>query len=180
MQIAKRSLGVFALISLLIGFIVPAAVAQDEMAKITCDSTLVTLLLVAEHDYDYLSAKMMDEEMMDHPALRIDKGALTPLVEEIMAMMIAMMEEDPNMGMTPEQMAAHDAMLAEMMMKTPAEMVASYMMSMNMEMAEEMTELQPGNVAGEDPVCTEVRADVEKFIIAHLVTEMALKGMEDQ
>lgn len=179
----SRRLGVGVALALLVGAVSIAQFvrAQDAMAKVTCDSSLVVLLLVAEHDYDYLSHLMMDETMMDHPALKIDKGQYGPLIDSIVAMMTAMMEEDPNMVMTEEEMMAHDEMLNNMMgMGSTADMVAAYMASMNMEMGDMMTTLQPGNVAGEDPVCAEVRADVEKFIIAHIVTEISMMGMEGQ
>jgi hypothetical protein len=142
--------------------------AQDEM-KHVCDSTLVTLLLVAEHDYDYLSAKMdMGEEV---PA--IEYGQYGPVIDSIVAMMLTQAESsEPTM--TEEEMAAHDQMLTDMMVMDTAGMVASYMTGMNMTMEESMTTLTSGSVADEDPVCAEVRADVEKFILAHILTEMSM------
>lgn len=172
MRAVQKCLAVVLVVALAVGFAVVPAAAQDDM-KHVCDSTLVTLLLVAEHDYDYLSAKMdMGEEV---PA--IDYGQYGPVIDSIVAMMMAMMEEEGSMegDMTEEEMMAHDEMLANMMAMDTAEMVAAYMSSMNMDMGE-MTTLTPGNVAGEDPVCAEVRADVERFILAHILTEMAMMG----
>lgn len=162
---------------LLVGSVVPlnGIAAQDDMAKITCDSTLATLLLVAEHDYDYLSHMMTDEMMMDSPATHVDLGALTPVVDNIIMMMMSM-DEDMSMGdMSEEEMMAHDEMLASMMAMSPADQVAAYMSSMNMETMD-MMPLPPGNVAGEDPQCAAVRADVEAFLVAHILTEMSMMG----
>jgi len=157
------------LLALLTGLVfAPAVGAQDDMG-VVCDSTLVTLLLVAEHDYDYISG-MMDSGM-EMPAL--DLGQYGPVIDSIVAMMMAMMEEESGEAM---DMEAHDQMLADMMEMDSAGMVAAYMSEMNMEMGE-MTNLTPGHVAGEDPICATVRADVENFILAHILTEMSM--MED-
>jgi hypothetical protein len=175
MHTTTRLLSLFVILSVLAGGVL--VYAQDATTEagsmITCDSTLVTLLLVAEHDYDYLSAKMdMGEEV---PA--IDYGQYGPVIDAIVAMMMQMQDEAAMAtaeAMTEEQMAAHDQMLTEMMTMDTAGMVASYMSSMNMTMEEGTTTLTPGNVANEDPVCAEVRADVEKFILAHILTEMSM------
>ena len=42
-----------------------------------------------------------------------------------------------------------------------------------------MTTLTPGNVAGEDEVCTTLRADVEKFLVAQIVTSTVMMAMDD-
>lgn len=153
--------------------LVPVLSAQDD-APVVCDSTLVTLLLVAEHDYDYLSAKMdMGEEVPN-----IDLGQYGPVMDAIVAMMMAMMDEEDDMGMDEMDMAAHDQMLADMMAMDSVAAVAAYMGSMGMEMGADMTTLAPGAVAGEDPLCTQVRADVEQFILAHILTEMSMMSME--
>jgi hypothetical protein len=171
MRTLQKCLAVLLVFMLSVGFAVVPALAQDEMMAHTCDSTLVTLLLVAEHDYDYLSGKMsMGEEV---PA--IDYGQYGPVIDSIVAMMTAMMEEEATEdAMMEEDMAAHDQMLADMMAMDTAGMVAAYMGSMNMTMEEGMTTLAPGNIEGEDPVCAEVRADVERFILAHILTEMSM------
>ncbi len=151
---------------LIAGFAVaPIAGAQDEMG-VVCDSTLITLLLVAEHDYDYISGMMGTD--MEMPAL--DLGQYGPVVDSIVAMMMEMQEEAGE----PMDMEAHDQMLADMMAMDTAGMVAAYLGSMDMEMGDMMTTLTPGNVAGEDLVCATVRADVEKFILAHILTEMSM------
>jgi len=166
-------------------FLITATNAQDAtmeapmMEAVTCDSTVAVLLLVAEHDYDYLSGMMMDEEamaMMPH----INLGQYQPLVDEIMAMMTAMMEEEPMMDMTEEEMVAHDEMLKNMMSMSTKDMISTYMTSMNMDMSGDMMELTPGNVDGEPAECAAVRADVEKFLVAHIITEMSMMPMEGQ
>jgi hypothetical protein len=164
MRKLRSFLTVLVLFAMIAGF-APLAGAQEEMG-VACDSTLVTLLLVAEHDYDYISGMMGTD--MEMPAL--DLGQYGPVIDSIVAMMMEMQGEATG---EPMDMTAHDAMLADMMAMDTAGMVAAYMSGMNMEMGE-MTTLAPGNVADEDPICATVRADVEKFILAHILTEMAM------
>lgn len=179
----KQVLLLCSLVALVAALATSAIFAQDDMMdeKIACDSTLAVLLLAAEHDFDYLSSKMMSEEMMNHPALSIDKGQYTSLVDSVVAMMTAMMEEDPMMGMSEEEMMAYNEMLASMMAMSPADMVHAYEESMGMTMEEGMmmTMLPPGNIPGENPTCAEVRADVEAFIIAHIITEANMMMMAE-
>lgn len=159
------------------GSLIQVTQAQDDqMEKIACDSTLATLLLVAEHDYDYLSDKMM-MDMMDDPALNIDLGVLDPIAQDIMAMMMDMADEgSTDMDtMSEEDMAMHDEMLANMMSMSAEDAVNAYLSSMNMEMMD-MSMLPTGEIAGEDPACTQVRADVEQFLLAHILTEMSMMG----
>jgi hypothetical protein len=77
------------------------AVAQDEMMSHSCDSTLITLLLIAEYDYGFQS-------MMD--TANFDKGQYAPLFE---AMMMDM--EEPMMESTEEAMM-EEPMMDDMMM----------------------------------------------------------------
>jgi hypothetical protein len=151
--------------------------AQD--AAVVCDSTLAVLLLVAEHDYDYLSSMMMSEDavMMPH----FDLGQYQPLVDEIVAMMMEMAESgEMAEGMTEEDMAAHDEALGMYMeMSDSAAMVAAYLEGMGMAMdSMSSTVLTPGNVAGEDPACAAARASVENFLLAHIITEMGMSTDE--
>lgn len=173
MKFTKRFLLLCSIAALLIAALPFTAFAQDEM--VVCDSTLATLLLVAEYDYGYLSSKMTDAEMAEAPALRINKGQFGPVVDSIVATMMMMAEE-----MTEEDMAMTEDMNMQvmgMMEMSSAGMVAAYMGNMDMEMGM-TTELTPGNVAGEDPLCAEVRADVEAFILAHILSEMEMMAME--
>lgn len=166
-----RSHAILAVICLLFAALVVAptlVLAQDD-TPIVCDSTLVTLVLVAEHDYDYLSG-MMDSET-EMPS--IDYGQYGPMIESIMAMMMQMMD-----NMTEEEMTMHEehsAMVAEMMGMSTQEMMDMAMAGMGMESVDmsTMTQLAPGNVEGEDPACAALRADVESFLVAHIATEMA-------
>lgn len=95
---------------LVVPFAVPTS-AQD-MGMIVCDSTLITLLYIAEHDYGY--SPMMDVSVFE-------KGQYAPLFDEMMSMM----EEGDMMGdMTPEAMMeegemAEDEMMGEMTMLAP-------------------------------------------------------------
>ena len=73
----------------------PPVLAQDgnlmDGKPVVCDSTLALLLLVAEHDYGYLS---------DMPALpNIDLGQYAPLIHQIIAL-------KQTMEPSPEEMAA--------------------------------------------------------------------------
>lgn len=149
------------------GFLPAASYAQDDMA-VACDSTLVTLLLVAEHDYDYLS-HMMDGEM---GMPNVDLGQFSSVINSIIAMMQAMEMSEEDMAMMEEM----QPMLDEMMMMSRDEMLHQYDMGMGMEAMDAMTVLPPGDVAGENELCTTLRADVEKFLVAHILTEMQSMG----
>lgn len=180
MRTVTRFSSVLLVIAVVAGFVLGTAVqAQDDMMEesITCDSTLATLLLVAEYNYDYLSEKMA-MDMMDDPTLHIDLGVLQPVADEIAAMMMDMMEEDDmsDDSMSDEDMMAHDEMLNSMMGMSAADAVNAYMSSMNMETMDMMSELPTGALADEDPACTAVRADVEQFLLAHILTSMSTSG----
>lgn len=176
----NRFLGLILLVIFLVSSIAPTF-AQDEMMEegVVCDSTLATLILVAEFKYDYLSMMMMDEEMMAMMP-HLDFGQYQPLIDGIMAMMMEMMEEDPMMGMSEEEMMAHEEMLNAYMGMSSTDMIHEYMMAMGEEemMAENMTVLTSGNVADEDPACAEARAHVESFLLAHVLTELDMMMME--
>jgi hypothetical protein len=78
-------------------------IAQDAMATHTCDSTLIVLLYVAEHDYGFHST-------LD--VASFDKGQYGPLFDAMMAMTDedAMMEGDAMMA-TEEAMMEEDGMM---------------------------------------------------------------------
>jgi hypothetical protein len=78
--------------------------AQDEMMTHICDSTLITLLYIAEYDYGF-------ESMMDLSTF--DKGQYTPLFD---AMMMED-EDDGMMEMTEEPMMEEEMMTEEPMME---------------------------------------------------------------
>lgn len=150
------------------------AEAQDDGSMgISCDSTLVLLLLLAEHNYDYLSG--MDEEMMSAMPV-FDYGQYTHLIEDTQAMMTEMMN-----GMSDEDMAAAEASnmaAADMMSMDAAGILAGYDAAMGYEMMGDMTTLAPGDVAGEPAECTSLRASLEQFIVAHLVADAEASMME--
>jgi hypothetical protein len=77
------------------------AQAQDEMMAHTCDSTLILLLYIAEHDYGFHS--MMDVSTFE-------KGQYAPLFEAMMAEMEGEMMESEE-AMMEEEMMEGDMML---------------------------------------------------------------------
>jgi hypothetical protein len=160
---AMRTLGFGRVLSLVLVAALVFAVsvpiyAQDDMS-VACDSTLVTLLLVAERDYGYLSSKMDMGEMTN-----IDLGQYDSLFSSIMSAM--MMDE-----MTSDD--AMNARVEEMRMMGSAEMLADYAEMTGMA-NESMTVLEPGVVSGENELCTTLRADVEQFILAHILADMEM------
>lgn len=85
------------------------AQAQDEMMTHTCDSTLILLLYIAEHDYGFHS-------MMD--VLTFEKGQYAPLFDAMMAEMEGEMMEGDMMA-TEEAMMGDEMMEGDMMMLSP-------------------------------------------------------------
>jgi hypothetical protein len=124
---------------LLLAVILPASAQDDSMeGMIHCDSTLISLLFVAEYSYGFHS--MMDVSTFD-------KGQYAPLFESMMSMMDdEMMDED---------MAADDEMMED-------DMAADDMM-----MEDDMMMLSPGVIEDEAAECTELRAEVEGFLYDH-------------
>jgi hypothetical protein len=121
----------------------PATVTRaQDMNQVTCDSTLVSLLYIAEYNYGFHS-------MLDVATL--DKGQYSGLFDAMMADMSSeggMMEETPAPDMGMMETATPD-------------------MSM-----ESMTTLTPGNVDGEDQFCTDLRAELDTFLYDALTHEM--------
>ena len=161
--IKKLSLVLFAsvLAFALLGFRPATVLAQDSM-PVACDSTLAVLLLVAEHDYDYLS------HMETMP--NVDLGQYSGLITSIISMM-------QSMDMTDEEMATMEAMQArvdELTAMGSTDMLHEWdMMGMSDSGSMDMpTMLPPGDVAGEDELCTSLRADVETFLTAHVIADM--------
>ncbi len=171
-----RSIGKLALaVAACLLLILPtASFAQDmtESTPVTCNSTLVTLLMIAEHDYDYLSHM----EMLPN----IDFGQYSGLIHDSVARMQSM-----EMDMTADEMATATAMQAtvdEMMMMSTTDMLSHYDMTMGMgdsmsSDSMEMMMVAPGDVAGEDPLCASTRADVEHFLTAHVLADIASADM---
>lgn len=142
------------------------AYAQDK--PLTCDSTLVTLLLVAEHNYDYLTN--MEKNGSKIP--NVDYGDYKPLIENIMSMMM-----DMQKNMTQEQMdsaAKEQEMMGGMMGMSNADIIKEYMKSMKMDSMDAMSQLPTGALANEDPACTALRSDVEHFLLVHTIGDMMM------
>lgn len=108
--------------------------AQDDMMTHTCDSTLITLLYIAESDYGFQSAGM--------DLSTFDKGQYAPLFEEMMAMM-------------------HDDMADDEM--SDDEMMDDEEMSDDEEMMDDMMMLPVGNIDGEEEACTALREELDAF-----------------
>lgn len=139
---------------LLAASVFPFVHAQDNtmMDKHVCDSTLMTLLLVAEGDYGFHS--MQDTSTFE-------KGQLQPLFD---AMMMANDMSGDNMSSGDDM--SNDSSMSD---NTMAESTADASMSDN-NMGNTMTDmvtLAPGNIAGEDEACTSLRAELESFFYDH-------------
>jgi len=150
--------------------------AQDK--PLTCDSTLVTLLLVAEHNYDYLTNMEKNGSKLPN----VEFGDYKPLLQNIMMMMANMQQ-----NMTQEQMdaaAKDEKMMGDMMGMSNKDIIDQYMKAMmdSGSMAEAtpdamgamdaMTQLPTGALANEDPACTALRTDVEHFLLVHTIGDM--------
>lgn len=151
--------------------------AQDK--PLTCDSTLVTLLLVAEHNYDYLT----NMEKSGSKIPNVEFGDYKPLLDNIMSNMMAMQQ-----NMTQEQMdaaAQEEKMMGDMMGMSNKDIIDQYLKSMmnSSSMAEAtpdamgsmdsmMTQLPTGALMNEDPACTTLRTDVEHFLLIHTIGDM--------
>ncbi len=169
-RLIGRSVVIAALLALMISMASASITAAQDDMPVVCDSTLAVLLLVAEHDYDYISAKMDMGEAMPN----LDLGEYGPVIDEIVSMMMQMMEEAPAEG--EMDMQAHDEMLQNYMDMDAMTAVADFMQNMNMTMDEMTTALPAGDIPGEDPVCGQVRADVQQFLLAHILTEMSMNS----
>ena len=139
--------------------------AQDsgmmDRQAIACDSTLVLLLLVAEHDYGYLS------EMQTLP--NVDLGQYAPLIQQVIAM-------KQTTETSAEEMAAMQG--RQRLIDSMMSMSTNDLLAQDRSMGIDATGgtgiiLAEGAILGENEVCTSVRADVEKFLTAHILVDMA-------
>lgn len=151
-------------------FIAPrAAHAQDEMAKVVCDSDLILSLFTAEYHFDYavVHDKMMmaaSDDMMGVDLAAYEKGQFAPLFDSLMGMMSSgetMMDESVIQGIVDAMgmdMAAMDSMMMEMMPEGSGEMAA----------------LVPLTVEGEAAECTALRDELRRFYTALAYTNMMM------
>ncbi|HEX2621382.1 MAG TPA: hypothetical protein VHL11_14585 [Phototrophicaceae bacterium] len=151
--------------------------AQDD-APVACDSTLATLVLVAENDYGYLSSMMANADTMAMMP-KFEYGQFAPLFTS------AMMMDDSSADttMTDDEMKSMEAMQTEvdkMMGMDTMGMLADYATMTGMTAEGEMVTLKPGDVAGENAACTALRADVEKFLLAHILAEANVAMMDSK
>ncbi len=183
MRTFYRLFVVFSVAALAFAIFAPrnATVTRAQDKALTCDSTLVTLLLVAEHNYDYLTN--MEKNGSKIP--NVEFGDYKPLLDNIMMMMSNMQQ-----SMTQEQMdaaAKEDKMMGDMMGMSNKDIIDQYMKSIMMDsgsMAEStpdamgsmdaMTQLPSGALANEDPACTALRTDVEHFLLVHTIGDMMM------
>ena len=105
----RKIISVALLLTFVIGLSIPVS-AQDD-AMIVCDSTLMTLVLVAEYQFGFQSM---------YDLSTFDKGQLAPLFDSMMDMMMdeEMMEEEGEM-MEEEMMEEGEEMMDDMMMLAP-------------------------------------------------------------
>jgi hypothetical protein len=127
----------------------------DNMGMITCDSTLVTLLFIAENDYGFHS-------MYDVSTL--DKGEYQPLFDAMMAQM-----DQGNMG-SGDNTGQSDMSSGDNMGSGDQSMGGSDMSGDNM--SGDMMMLSPGVVPGENQFCTDLRAELESFFYDHFTNAM--------
>lgn len=146
----RKILSVVLCLVFVVALVAPAS-AQDNMMsdKIVCDSTLITLLLVAENNFGFHS--MMDVS-------QFEKGQFQPLFDTMMANMNDMSSGDMSSG----DMSNDSDMMQE---ATPGDT----MMGDNM-----MVTLEPGNIADEPTECADLRAEVEGFMYDQLSTDLGM------
>lgn len=120
---------------------------DEEMMLHVCDSTLITLLFIAEYDYGF-------ESMLDISTF--DKGQFQPLFDTMMMMDDEMMDEDMGDDMEGEEEMMDDEEMGDDMMM------------------EGMTMLTPGHVADEDPACTELRNELDAFFYDEMTHAMMM------
>ncbi|MBK9745650.1 MAG: hypothetical protein J0M07_10260 [Anaerolineae bacterium] len=102
----------FALVlSAFVGFSSRTAQAQDDMMTHTCDSTLIALLYIAEHDYGF--------HAMSVDVSTFEKGQYAPLFDEMMAMMGEEAMGDDMMATEEAMMGSEETMMGDMVMLTP-------------------------------------------------------------
>ncbi len=102
----------FALVlSAFVGFSSQTAQAQDDMMTHTCDSTLIALLYIAEHDYGF--------HAMSVDVSTFEKGQFAPLFDEMMAMMGDDMMATEEAMMEDDMMGTEESMMDAMVMLTP-------------------------------------------------------------
>lgn len=134
----RLGLSVLLVLLLIVGIFPFASQAQDDMMeKTVCDSTLMTLLLIAEGDFGF-------ESMYDLSTY--EKGQYTPLFEAMMMMDEEMMNDDDEMMNDDDEMMDDD----EEMMDDDEEMM-------------DMVMLTPGHIEGEDEACTALRDELDIF-----------------
>jgi hypothetical protein len=133
----RLGLSVLLVLLVIVGIVPFTLQAQDAMMDThVCDSTLITLLLLAEGDYGF-------ESMYDLSSY--EKGQYAPLFEE---MMMAM-----------------DDMGDDTMMDDTADMGDDTMMDDTADMGDDtmMVMLTPGHIEGEDEACTALRDELDAF-----------------
>lgn len=155
----KQRIFLFVGLILSLLLLIAPAQAQDENQNedlLRCDSTLITLLLVAQTDYGY-------EVSEEFPQLNF--GQFTPFFTTELA------QGDTNMQTDADPMAEATEE-ADMMTEATEEA------DVNVDEVDTLTQLPPGTVEREDVQCQELRADLETFFFEEFETRMGVDNLE--
>jgi hypothetical protein len=146
----RKILSVVLCLVFVVALVAPASAQDDMMSdKIVCDSTVITLLLVAENNFGFHS--MMDVS-------QFEKGQFQPLFDTMMANMDEMSGDE----MSGDDMADNGDMMEESTMGD--EMMGDEM----------MVTLEPGNIMDEPTECADLRAEVEGFLYDTLSMDLGM------
>lgn len=141
---------------------------MDHSMGVTCDSDLILNLYVAERFFGFggVSSMMTGDSMLD--LTTFDKGQYAPLFAASMSMIPDTMMTPEQMQTTVDMMTMDDAALMEQM---------SSMVPEGTDMSS-MTTLSAAAVAGEDPSCTTLRSQLNRFysILAFQDMQMGMMG----
>ncbi len=142
---------------------------MDHSMGVTCDSDLILNLYIAERYFGFGGVSNMmtgNASMLD--LTTFDKGQYAPLFGSPMSMTPPTTMTQEQMQSTADMMAMDDATLMEQM---------SSMVPEGTDMSS-MTMLSAAAVAGEDPSCTMLRAQLNRFysILAFQDMQMGMMG----
>jgi hypothetical protein len=159
---------------------VPKIQAQDEGTKVICDSDLILQLYVAEYylGYGQVHTNMMGMEGVDTTTMldleAFDKGQFTLLFDNMMGMMDSGMMDD--MMMDEETMTT----MTDMMMMSEEDMMGMMGDMMGDVDMSTMTTLAPAVIPGEDPQCTALRAELNRYyaVLAYSAMMMGTEGTD--
>ena len=135
---------------------------------VTCDSDLILNLYIAERYFGFggVSSMMTGDSMLD--LTTFDKGQYAPLFGASMTTTPPTMMTQEQIQSTADMMAMDDAALMEQMSSMVPEGTN----------VDSMTRLSAAAVAGEDPSCTTLRSQLNRFysILAFQDMQMGMMG----